>query len=568
MPGETGGAPPPPAVVPAQAADPLVPPELVEPEPERASTSVPAPVATGALPRSATIAAVLGFLFPGAGHAWAGRAMRAAVLGLPALFLIGVPIGLYLAGGTQALVALVTQPSVLLGILTLDIVLLVWRTVSIVDAYAVARRAERQAAAADRPRRQGSRLLGKAVVVTLVAVTIGTHGAVAFVGYNGYDLVTGVFAQGDGTGVAWGDEDPSYSPEPEETDDPGATPDPLALQSATPSPTATPSASPSPTITPEPLPYWAEDGRLNLVLLGGDSGPGRASIRTDTMMLLSVDLASHKAVLASFPRNLVNVPLPKPYSRAFANGRYPEMLNALWRYADEHPSKRFPGGDRSRGFRAVSAAIGYMAGVEVDGLAFVDLNGFVKFIDVLGGLDITVPEAIYDARYPMEDGSGNKVLRISAGKHHLNGSEALAYARSRHQDSDYGRMSRQQLVLLALRKQTKVCSLVPDLPKLVKIAKSSMYTNIPLNDLPPLMAVAAKVRSSSIEQLSFTPGEGYPSSVTTSAVLRMRKAIRNALESTPKAPPRPTPIPSLAPGATPPPPSATPEEDTGFELRC
>jgi len=472
--------------------------------------------------RSPLVAAFLGFVFPGAGHAWAGRVARGLVFALPIVFLIGVPIGLYVAGGSAAIAGLVIEPNVLIAIIALDVVLTGWPVVAIVDGYLAARRS------AARPGRPATRALSTMVVAVLVLVTIATHGAIAFVGYNGYDLVTGVFAAGDGSAPAWGDDDPSYAPEPDDNDDPDATPDPLALDSPSPPPTAPATDSPSPTITPEPVPYWAQDGRLNLVLLGGDSGPGRSSIRTDTMMLLTIDLATNKAALASFPRNLLNTPLPKPHSKAFANGRYPDYLNALWRYADEHPSKRFPGGDKSRGFRAISATLGYLAGVDVDGLAFLDLNGFVKFVDVLGGLDITVPYAIYDARYPKEDGSGYRVLSISAGKHHFDGSGALAFARSRHQDSDYGRMERQQIVLVAIRRQTKVCGLLTQLPKLVRIAKKSMYTNIPLDDLAPFMAIAVKVRSSKIRLLQFTPEFGYPEYVTTSSVLRMRKAIANA----------------------------------------
>lgn len=500
-------------VDPADGGTPIPPlPADTAPDP------APDPVGRG---HSPAVAAFLSFLWPGAGQAWVGRAMRAALFALPVLFLVGIPFGLFLTGGVEALSALVLQPGILLAIIVLDIVLLAWRGVAIVDGYRTARRAN--AAAGAPGGRRGTGMLGKVVVALLVVATIGTHGAIAYVGYNGYDLVTGVFASGNGED--WGDAEPSYTPDPEDSDDPNATPDPLAL--ATPSPSPLPTITASPTITPEPLPVWAQDGRLNLVLLGGDAGPGRTSIRTDTMMLLTVDLETNQAALFGFPRNLLNVPLPKPYSKAFPNGRFPGMLNALWRYADEHPSSRFPGGDKSRGFRAVTAAIGYMAGVDVDGMAYVDLNGFVKFIDVLGGLTINVPYSIYDAKYPKPDGSGYKVVSISPGKHHFDGEEALEYARSRHQDSDYGRMERQQLVLVALRRQTKVCSLVTQLPKLVKIAKSSMYTNIPLNDLTPFIAVASKVRGTKIIQVTFSPGDGYPEFVTTSSVLKMRKAVKN-----------------------------------------
>ncbi len=133
----------------------------------------------------------------------------------------------------------------------------------------------------------------------------------------------------------------------------------------------------------------------------------------------------------------------------------------------------------------------------------------------------------------MEDGSGTRVLEILPGLQRLDGSTALAFARSRHQDSDYGRMSRQQILLVAVRKQINPCTLLPKLPDLVGIAKDSLYTNIPLQELPRLLALADQIDTRRIERFSFTPAAGYPEIVTPASVLKMQRAVRDAFKGDP-----------------------------------
>jgi anionic cell wall polymer biosynthesis LytR-Cps2A-Psr (LCP) family protein len=159
----------------------------------------------------------------------------------------------------------------------------------------------------------------------------------------------------------------------------------------------------------------------------------------------------------------------------------------------------------------------------------------VKLVDALGGLRIDVPYRIYDRNYPKEDGSGTIVLEIKPGLQTLSGSRALAFARTRHQDSDYGRMSRQQLVLVALRKQMNPCAMLPRLPDLVKVAKESLWTNIPSAQLPSLLALAQHVDTKRIKRVAFTP-PSYPAYVTSSDVTRMRAVIRDVFNGAPPAP--------------------------------
>ena len=479
--------------------------------------------------RSPAVAAFLSFLVPGLGQAWAGEGVRGLVVSLPFVAAIALAVGTAVAaGGVIGLAGIMVEPAVLAALLVVDVVFLVYRAWAIVDAERVARG----------PRGWRRPLTGgtTAVVVVLLVVTTAMHGFVGYVGWNGLDALS-IFPSCSGDGPCYGDEgDTAAATEPAEepSTEPSLEP---SLEPVTPTPGAsgTPaepsaSATPEPTATPASsgLPYWAKDGRLNLLLIGGDAGPGRYSLRTDTMMLLSVDLETARAALFGIPRNLYDVPLPKPYAASYSGGVFPDLLNALWRAGQNHP--KWPGNDKTRGYRALSATIGYITGVSIDGIVSVDLNGFIRLVDAVGGVDINVPYQIRDHYYPKEDGSGTRELLIEPGLQHLDGSTLLAFARTRHMDSDYGRMSRQQLVLKAIRKQINPCTMLPRLSELVKIAKDSLYTNIALRDLPQMLALASKIKTSRIESYAFTPSKGYPATVTKASVDKMRRAVRDAFK--------------------------------------
>ncbi len=261
------------------------------------------------------------------------------------------------------------------------------------------------------------------------------------------------------------------------------------------------------------------------------------------MIVLSVDVKTGRAALFGIPRNLVGVPLPPESARAVPGGRFPGLLNALYVYAMAHPGS-FPGGD-ARGMRAVSGAIQELVGVRLDGMVVVNLAGFVRLVDELGGLWIDVPEPLVDHMYPLEDGSRLIELRFAAGCQHLGGRMALAYARSRHQDSDYGRMERQQAVLLALRRQLDPVALVPKVPGLLRIARDTLWTTIARADVRGLARLAARVDPRRVARVLFVPSR-YSSRLDTAEIRAIRARVRTIF-----AGPLPARDPDLAPGHCP-----------------
>lgn len=474
---------------------------------------------------SPPIAAILSFVLPGLGQLSLGAVRRGILLAVPAVGVFGAAVLLGLGGG-GALLETLLRPEVLVALLVLNVLLAGYHVVAIADAYHLA-----IGARAGRP---GAR---RASALVLAAVLVGTftlHGALEGIGYEAYATLDRVFVPSE-PGDGWSIPEPSFEPEPSAT----ASPSPATTPSPTPSPAATQSISPSP--TPSPTARWVADGRLDLLLIGSDAGPDRWSLRTDTIIVLSVDVQTGRAALFGVPRNLVGVPLPPESASAFESGRFPGLLNALYVYAMGHP-REFPGGD-ARGFRAMSGAVQELVGVRLDAVVVVNLAGFVRLVNAIGGLWIDVPERLVDSNYPLEDGSGHIRLDIKPACQLLDGRMALAYARSRHQDSDYGRMRRQQAVLLALARQVDPIALLPKVPELLEIAKDNLWTTVPRTDVRGLAELAARVDKTRIKGVLFVPSR-YPSHLDSAEIARIRRVVRSVFEgqaagpsSSPAAPP-------------------------------
>jgi LCP family protein required for cell wall assembly len=455
--------------------------------------------------RSATLAATLSFVVPGLGQLALGSVRRGLLYLLPVAALVAFGAAVAAPDLVRFLGSLV-RPDVLVGVFILNICLFAWRGLAIVDAW--------RTAAEGTPRGALTTL----VVVALLLVTAATHVVVGATTYLAYDAVTAIT----------GDEGFGALP----AGPPASTPEP--------SPGATPTPTPVPTPSPPPL----ADGRLDILLMGADAGPYRWSLRADTLIVLSVDVETGRAAFFGIPRNLLNVPLPEESRGAFECGCFPGLINALYVYASGHPDE-FPGQDETRGLRAVQGAIGELTGLQLDGMVVVKLEGFVHLVDAIGGLDIDVPEGVYDANYPLENGLGKIVLRIRPGPQHFDGRTALAYARSRHQDSDYGRMERQQITLTALGRQLMDQPLLTKVPELLAIARENLWTNLDIEDLPAFIELAQRVDVAQIGRFAFIPSK-YPEFLDRAAIEGIRAEVAGVFRAI--EPPVPTPQPTERPG--------------------
>lgn len=256
--------------------------------------------------------------------------------------------------------------------------------------------------------------------------------------------------------------------------------------------------------------------RVSILLLGADAGPERSGIRTDSIIVASVERSTGRAALFSVPRNMVNVPLPDRYAPLFACGCWGSLLNELYGYANANP-ELFGGGDNP-GAQVMKETIGNLLGLSIDYFALVDLPGFVDVIDALGGVDIDVPVRIQIYLSPPKEGDAWEQYDILPGRQHLDGRAALAYARSREDESDYERMGRQRCLLGALANSVDISSLLTSYRKLANALENSLLTDVPRDELPDLIELADDVDLGSVVTIGFTTANymsayiepGYP----------------------------------------------------------
>jgi LCP family protein required for cell wall assembly len=152
-------------------------------------------------------------------------------------------------------------------------------------------------------------------------------------------------------------------------------------------------------------------------------------------------------------------------------------------------------------------------GIPINYYAWVGLDGFVKVIDTVGGVDVDVLHPITDDNYP--DDVGNKTgdifaykrLYIPPGPQHLSGPAALEYVRSRHADlvGDFSRSARQQQVLSALKSKLNNPDIVSKLPEIANDLNGYVKTDMQLTDVFKLMNFARGLNVNSINRVILGP---------------------------------------------------------------
>ncbi|GAA4398177.1 hypothetical protein GCM10023168_03940 [Fodinibacter luteus] len=316
----------------------------------------------------------------------------------------------------------------------------------------------------------------------------------------------------------------------------------------------------------------AVDGRYNILLLGGDSGAGRTGLRPDSIQLASVDADTGRAVLFGFSRETEHISF-RPGS--VMAGLMPQgwtcgdecLLNGLYTWGQEH-AKEFPPGTDDPGLVATTEAVEALSGLEIQYHVLVDLKGFRSLVDAVGGLDITVQR-----RTPI--GSEAQIRGwIDAGERHLDGHDALWYARSRANSTNYERMARQRCVVTAMIRQLDPQTVVLNFGDIAKATKGVFRTNIPQDALASLGELAVKTKQQKITSVNFVPPLiepwDYDPAVVHDTVAAAIERSEEAEEASAAAPATaPDAAPSTAPGAAPASPAADEagEEGDGDEPR-
>jgi len=313
---------------------------------------------------------------------------------------------------------------------------------------------------------------------------------------------------------------------------------------------------------------WQGKDRVNILLLGGDGGADRTGVRTDTMILASIDTHTGNTVLLSLPRNLMRVPLPpgtalsKAYGGTFygpgTEGNW--MLNAMYLEVPQNHPDIFNNSDHPAA-DIMKVTIGYVLGVKVDYFALVNLAGFRKLVDALGGITVNINYPIpvggdTDANIPPE-------RYLQPGENvHLNGGDALWYARGRYHvvGGDYARMDRQRCFISAVVSQADPARVLTRYKELAATSKEIVSTDIPSTLLPALVDLAIKIKGAKVTSAVFDSSVTYYSHPDYPKIKRLAQAAiakSQATKSTTKTGTATTKAPS----------TATPEPGTATDVK-
>ena len=278
------------------------------------------------------------------------------------------------------------------------------------------------------------------------------------------------------------------------------TPTALTAPTAPPAPTATAVAAPNAgqvlrdgvkAAVNEPDGHeavWKGQQYVHILLLGLDRRDDEPT-RSDTMIIVTVDLWDGVASMLSIPRDLV-VPIP---------GHGEDRVNAAYVYGQlAHPN------DPVAGPALAVQTVSRQFKVPIEHYLQVDFNGFRGAVDAVGGVDINVTETIDDPEYPTDD-YGYKHIHFDPACYHMGGEQALEYARTRHSGSDDQRRDRQMQVMQAVLDRTGDLDAARRLPEIVKSLGASVQTSIPWEGQLSLARMSRRINATGVQRFSIGP---------------------------------------------------------------
>lgn len=232
---------------------------------------------------------------------------------------------------------------------------------------------------------------------------------------------------------------------------------------------------------------------VNIVLLGGDDEVTNDNfLRTDTMIVVSINTETGTVAMLSLPRDMF------VYIPSGLMGR----LNLAYAIGESI------GWQPSGGFGLLRETIFYNFGINVHYYARVNFSQFETIIDTLGGVDIGV-DCAYRDYYPVDDFDISRTVEenyelrtLPVGYYTFNGFDALWYARTRKVTDDFDRGRRQQQLLRAMWHKARDTGLLSNLPSLWGELTSVVETNVPFETMIGLLPYVLNLDISKIENFT------------------------------------------------------------------
>ena len=260
---------------------------------------------------------------------------------------------------------------------------------------------------------------------------------------------------------------------------------------ATWTPTASAALKPrsTPIVAPTAAPRCGGPRVMTLLLIGSDTrSTGYTWGLSDVMRVARIDFVTPRLTVLDFPRDLwVEI----PYISDNLNGQDHEKLNQAYLYGNPGDGFKY-WDDPSAGPGLLARTLDLNFGVKVDHYLAVNMQSFVRMVDAVGGIDVTLPRRIGGSHDP----------ELQEGAHHLDGTEALAVARDRT-EGVFSRGDEQNLVLCALQKKLKEPSVVVHIPDLIRSFQGSVQTDLSPAAMGQLACLATQLPRQFITFYSF-----------------------------------------------------------------
>ncbi len=234
------------------------------------------------------------------------------------------------------------------------------------------------------------------------------------------------------------------------------------------------------------------DGRINILILG-TGGPGHdGGDLTDTIMLASIDPVNNTTSLLSIPRDLwVKIP----------DDGY-QKLNAAYFYGMANSKAKNKDQVIRDGLQKLDDTLAPILGVTIHYHTIIDFQAFRQSVDTVGGIDVNVPEDLYDPTIAWENNYNPYIAK--KGVQHMDGAKALLYSKSRETSSDFARGERQRLVMIALKEKIFTLGTFSNPVKVSSLLTSlgdNVFTDFSLSDISRLYEIVGQIPSSAITSL-------------------------------------------------------------------
>jgi polyisoprenyl-teichoic acid--peptidoglycan teichoic acid transferase len=294
----------------------------------------------------------------------------------------------------------------------------------------------------------------------------------------------------------------------------------------------------SATVVDTPDPFGSKD-RVNVLLLGGDGGADRDGVRTDTVIVASIDTETGDTTLFSLPRNLQDLPFPEdsPLAEAYPDGfdagsEDESLLNAVYRNGPAaHPDILGPTDDPGADF--LKLGVGEALGLTIDYYVLVNLDGFSRLVDALGGITVNVNYYVPVGGEPSIGALPDDYIAPGPDQH-MDGPTALAYARGRFGLTDYDRMARQRCTIDAIIDAADPVTLLRQYQELAATTKDIVSTDIPRQALDDFVDLAFLVQEANVRSVVFDLALIDPARPDYDAI---REIVEDALDPAPAGPP-------------------------------